>query len=58
MTSVQDMMVTSVQRSTRQTCTGIFLTFVLEYPMEEKRLDTHIQHLLKNLTYFDPEGRQ
>lgn len=25
--------------------------------MEEKRLDTHIQHLLKNLTYFDPEGR-
>ena len=26
--------------------------------MEEKRLDQHIQHLLKNLTYFDAQGRQ
>ena len=25
--------------------------------MEDKRLDTHIQHLLKNLTYFEPDGR-
>lgn len=33
MASVQDMMVTSVQSSTRQTCAAIFVSFVLEYPM-------------------------
>jgi len=57
MTNIQEMMVTSVQKTTRYTCSQIFITFMLEYPMEEKRLDTHVQHLLKNLTYFDAEGR-
>lgn len=51
--NVQEMMVTSVSQSTRYTCAQIFITFILEYPMETSRLDQHIQHLLKNLTYFD-----
>ena len=50
-------MVTSVEKSTRSACAQIFVTFIMEYPMEAQRLDTHMQHLLKNLTYFDVEGR-
>lgn len=50
-------MVTNVQQQTRQTCAQIFLQFITEYPMEQSRLDQHINHMLKNLTYFDPEGR-
>lgn len=57
MTSVQELMVTSVEKSTRSACAQIFVTFIMEYPMETQRLDTHMQHLLKNLTYFDAEGR-
>jgi hypothetical protein len=36
---VQDIMITSVARSTRQVCASIFTQFILEYPLEEKRLE-------------------
>ena len=33
------------------------MQFILEYPLEPERVQQHINHMLKNLTYFDPEGR-
>lgn len=50
-------MVQTVSRTTREVCAGIFTSFILEYPLEQSRLEQHINHMLKNLTYFDPEGR-
>ena len=55
--TVQDLMVTSVARSTRQLCAGIFTQFLLEYPLEPSRVEQHINHIIKNLGYFDSEGR-
>jgi hypothetical protein len=57
METIQEMMVINVQRHTRSVCASIFVAFILEYPLEESRLEQHINHMLKNLTYFDPEGR-
>jgi U3 small nucleolar RNA-associated protein 20 len=51
------MMVSSVTRSTRTMCAQIFVQFLLEYPLEAGRIEQHINYLLKNLGYFDPEGR-
>jgi hypothetical protein len=30
---------------------------LLEYPLEPARVEQHINHLIKNLGYFDSEGR-
>jgi U3 small nucleolar RNA-associated protein 20 len=57
METVEDMMVTCVQKNIKTTCASIFIQFILEYPLEEKRLEQHINHMIKNLTYFDSEGR-
>ena len=57
METIEEMMVSNVQKTTRFACSGIFIQFILEYPLEEKRLQQHINHLLKNLTYFDADGR-
>ena len=51
------MMITSVAKSTRTVCASIFSQFLLEYPLESSRVEQHINHLLKNLGYFDSEGR-
>jgi U3 small nucleolar RNA-associated protein 20 len=51
------MMVSCVTRSTRTMCAQIFVQFLLEYPLEAGRVEQHINYLLKNLGYFDPEGR-
>lgn len=51
-------MVTNVQLTTRQTCSQIFLLFICDYPMSDDRLETHLNHLLKNMAYFDPKSRQ
>ena len=51
------MMVSTVSHNTREVCAGIFVSFMIEYPLEQKRLEQHINHMLKNLSYFDPEGR-
>ena len=57
METVEDMMVTCVQKNVKATCSSIFIQFILEYPLEEKRLEQHINHMIKNLTYYSPEGR-
>ena len=50
-------MITSLAKSTRSICANIFTQFLLEYPLEADRVEQHINHLLKNLGYFDSEGR-
>jgi len=57
METVQDMMVSNVQKTTRTVCASIFVQFLLDYPLEPKRLEQHINHVVKNLTYYDPDGR-
>ena len=39
METVEDMMVTCVQKNIKTTCASIFIQFILEYPLEEKRLE-------------------
>ena len=55
--TVQDLMITSLAKSTRGICAQIFTQFLLDYPLEPARLEQHLNHLLKNLGYFDSEGR-
>lgn len=50
-------MITSVSKPIRSICATIFTQFILEYPLESSRIEQHINHLLKNLGYFDSEGR-
>ena len=33
------------------------MQFLIEYPLEEKRIEQHIYHLIKNINYFDKDGR-
>lgn len=54
---IADKMITNVNKSVRTTCSQIFVNFLIEYPLEEKRLEQHIHHLIKNLTYIGKEGR-
>ena len=57
METIEEMMVTNISRTTRSTCANIFVQFLLEYPLEAQRVQQHINHMLKNLTYFDIDGR-
>jgi len=57
METIEDMMVTNISRTTRGVCANIFVQFILEYPLEQSRVQQHINHMLKNLTYFDIDGR-
>ena len=50
-------MITSLAKSTRGICASIFTQFLLEYPLEAERVEQHVNHLVKNLGYFDSEGR-
>jgi hypothetical protein len=50
-------MITSISKSTRTLCSSIFVSFLLEYPLEAERVSSHFNHLLKNLGYFDSDGR-
>ena len=38
-------------------CAQILLQFLLDYPVGEKRLDSHLQFLLANLAYEHETGR-
>ena len=54
---IADKMITNINKSVRSTCSNIFITFLIEYPLEEKRVEQHIHHLIKNLTYTTKDGR-
>eukprot|EP00345_Euplotes_harpa_P014714 CAMPEP_0168340838 /NCGR_PEP_ID=MMETSP0213-20121227/14305_1 /TAXON_ID=151035 /ORGANISM="Euplotes harpa, Strain FSP1.4" /LENGTH=56 /DNA_ID=CAMNT_0008347157 /DNA_START=888 /DNA_END=1054 /DNA_ORIENTATION=- len=50
-------MITNVNSGVRSTCSTIFINFLIDYPLEEKRVEQHIHHLIKNLTYVHKDGR-
>ena len=54
---IGDKMVTHSNKSTRTICSSIFITFLIDYPLEEKRVEQHVHHLIKNLTYTGKDGR-
>jgi len=54
---VQELMVTSVQQNVRQVCSSSLLIFLMEYPLEATRFQQHFGFLMRNLSYFDKEGR-
>ena len=39
METIEEMMVSNIQKTTRTACAGIFIQFILEYPLESKRLE-------------------
>lgn len=57
MERVQEMMVTDVMPSTRTTCSQIFVQFLVNYPLESKRIKQHLNFLLKNTGYSSSSGR-
>ena len=57
METIEEMMVSNISTTTRSVCASIFVQFILEYPLEPERIQQHINHMLKNLTYFDADGR-
>ena len=41
----------------RNQCARVLLSFLLNYPMAEKRVDAMLSFLLKNIEYEEPSGR-
>lgn len=54
---IADKMITHTNKGTRAICSQIFTIFLIDYPLEEKRVEQHVHHLIKNLTYVGKEGR-
>ncbi|MED6141885.1 hypothetical protein PIB30_107914, partial [Stylosanthes scabra] len=57
-TRVAELMVTSQMESIRKKCSKIFLQFLLDYRLSEKRLQQHLDFLLSNLRYEHSTGRE
>lgn len=54
---IQEMMINNNLIYIRNTCSDIFIQFLLDYPMENSRVEQHISFILKNLSYGQPAGR-
>ncbi|KAG7401725.1 U3 snoRNP protein [Phytophthora boehmeriae] len=57
MMRVGELLVQSDGPGARANCASIYLTFVLEYPLGNKRLLRHLKFLVDNLTYDHATGR-
>jgi len=51
-------MVRSQQATVRQLCAQVFLGFLLDYPLGEKRLRQHLDFVVRNLAYEHASGRE
>ena len=58
MIRIQELMIKSQSDNVRSLCSSIFLLFLLDYPLGEKRLQGHLQFLLTNLNYEHENGRE
>lgn len=58
MENVAQIMITSQSHQTRELCRQVFLQFLLEYPLGPKRLQKHINFLVKNLSFDYQTGRE
>ena len=54
---VQEMMVFNTSSSIRGLCASIFIQFLLDYPLENDRIESHLNFILKNLACKRLEGR-
>jgi U3 small nucleolar RNA-associated protein 20 len=54
---VQEMMVFNITPSIRGICSSIFVQFLLDYPLENERIEEHLNFVLKNLACKRMEGR-
>ncbi|MQL78120.1 hypothetical protein Taro_010527 [Colocasia esculenta] len=57
-TQVAELMVTCQVDSVRKKCSQILLQFLLDYRLSNKRLEQHLDFLLRNLSYEHPSGRE
>jgi U3 small nucleolar RNA-associated protein 20 len=57
MEQVQEMMLTSNTTQIRNLCSNIFVQFLLEYPLQNERIESHMHFMLKNLSYKQSENR-
>ncbi|KAL8239479.1 hypothetical protein R6Q59_016046 [Mikania micrantha] len=55
---VAELMVTSQVEPIRKKCSVIFLRFLLDYSLSQKRLQQHLDFLLSNLRYEHSTGRE
>lgn len=55
---VAELMVTSQVEPIRKKCSQIFLQFLLDYSLSQKRLQQHLDFLLANLRYEHSTGRE
>ena len=51
------MMLQSFSDSTRNQCSRVLLTFTMNYPMSNARIEKLISFVLKNVDYEEPSGR-
>ena len=54
---VQEMMVFNTSSSIRGLCASIFIQFLLDYPLENDRIESHLNFILNNLACKRLEGR-
>lgn len=57
MERIQEMMITDAMPSTRTTCSQILVQFLVNYPLESKRIKQHLNFLLKNSSFQTEAGR-
>jgi len=58
MPRVAELLVQSAQPHVQSQCAAVFLQFLLDYPLDKKRLEQHLGFLLNNLQYAHPTGRR
>ncbi|KAK9671440.1 hypothetical protein RND81_12G030400 [Saponaria officinalis] len=57
-TQVSELMVTSQEEAIRRKCSQIFLQFLLNYQLSQKRRDQHLDFLVAGLRYEHASGRE
>ena len=57
MDRVAELLVTSASAKVREAAAGLFLLFLLDYPVGEKRMQHHLTFLIQNLGYAVVGGR-
>ncbi|OQR92919.1 U3 small nucleolar RNA-associated protein [Achlya hypogyna] len=57
MLRVGEMMVQSQVANVRSNCAAMYLTFLLDYPLGDKRLNYHVRFLVNNLAFVYESGR-
>merc|ERR1711871_731217 len=54
---ITKLMITSLKPAVRNLCSQVFMEFLENYPMGNKRREEHMNALLKNLSYSFEVGR-